>query len=126
MADVSRPTRSLEPPDSFIYTGPMSTRGRNLNRFSLSLKLPENRSAFLTDPDAYMAKYDLSDLEKNLVRARDWTGLLQVGGHLQAILKIAATVGQNLWHIGAHNARIPVDDMIAVCPRRVGGLPEGT
>ena len=125
MMKASQPTRSLDPPDSFIYTGPMSTRGRNLNRFSLSLKLPENRSAFLVDPDAYMAKYDLSDLEKNLVRSRDWTGLLKAGGHLQAILKIAATVGQNLWHIGAHNADVAVEDMIAACPRRVGGLPEG-
>jgi protocatechuate 4,5-dioxygenase alpha chain len=124
MTKTSPPTRSLDPPDSFIYTGPMSTRGRSLNRFALSLKLPENRSAFLSDQDTYMAKFDLSDAEKNLVRARDWTGLLKAGGHLQAILKIAATVGQNLWHIGAHNADIAVDDMIAACPRRVGGLPE--
>jgi protocatechuate 4,5-dioxygenase alpha chain len=122
---VPEPTRSLDPPDSFIYTGPMSTRGRNLNRFSLSLKAPDNRKAFLADDVAYMRKFALSDAEQQLVRARDWTGLLRAGGHLQAILKIAATVGQNLWHIGAHNADLPVDEMVAACPRRVGGLPEG-
>ena len=122
---VPKPDHSLEPPSSFVYTGPMSTRGRNINRFSLSLKQPENRKSFLADPDAYMTRFKLSDTEKALVRARDWSGLLAAGGHLQAILKIAATVGQNLWHIGAHNAEIPVDEMIAACPRRVGGLPEG-
>jgi protocatechuate 4,5-dioxygenase, alpha chain len=122
---VPKPTQSLEPPASFVYTGPMSTRGRNINRFSLSLKIPENRKSFLADPDAYMTRFDLSKAEQDLVRTRDWTGLLKAGGHLQAILKIAATVGENLWYIGAHNAEIPVDDMIAACPRRVGGLPEG-
>ena len=122
---VPKPDHSLEPPASFVYTGPMSTRGRNINRFSLSLKQPENRKSFLADPDAYMTRFNLSDTEKALVRARDWSGLLAAGGHLQAILKIAATLGQNLWHIGAHNAEIPVDEMIAACPRRVGGLPEG-
>jgi protocatechuate 4,5-dioxygenase alpha chain len=122
---VPQPDHSLEPPASFVYTGPMSTRGRNINRFSLSLKIPDNRKSFLADPDAYMTRFNLSDAEKALVRARDWSGLLAAGGHLQAILKIAATLGQNLWHIGAHNAEIPVDEMIAACPRRVGGLPEG-
>ena len=122
---VPKPDHSLEPPSSFVYTGPMSTRGRNINRFSLSLKIPDNRKSFLADPDAYMTRFNLSDTEKALVRARDWSGLLAAGGHLQAILKIAATLGQNLWHIGAHNAEIPVDEMIAACPRRVGGLPEG-
>ena len=122
---VPQPDHSLEPPASFVYTGPMSTRGRNINRFSLSLKNPDNRKSFLADPDAYMTRFNLSDVEKALVRVRDWSGLLAAGGHLQAILKIAATLGQNLWHIGAHNAEIPVDEMIAACPRRVGGLPEG-
>jgi protocatechuate 4,5-dioxygenase alpha chain len=122
---VPKPDHSLEPPASFVYTGPMSTRGRNLNRFALSLKILENRKSFLADPDGYMARFNLSEVEQKLVHARDWSALLAAGAHLQAVLKIAAALGQNLWHIGAHNAAIPVDDMIAACPRRVGGLPEG-
>jgi hypothetical protein len=46
------------------------------------------------------------------------------GGHLQAMLKLAATVGQDLWSIGAHNARCGRDELIAACPRTVSGLPE--
>src|SRR3954467_3992178 len=98
------PNQSLDPPDSFVYTGPMSTAGRDLNRFALSLKVPANRAAFLRDEDGYMRPGKLPDATMALVRARDWSGLLKAGGHLQAILKIAATVGQNLWYIGAHNA----------------------
>jgi len=122
---MREPNRSLDPPDSYVYTGPMSTAGRDLNRFALSLKVPANRAAFLRDEDGYMRAFNLPDTTMKLVRARDWTGLITAGGHLQAILKIAATVGQNLWHIGAHNAGVPVEELLAACPRRVGGLPKG-
>ena len=121
---MREPSRSLEPPDSYIYTGPMSTAGRNLNRFSLSLKVAENRKAFLADPAGYMATFRLTAAEQALVHARDWTGLIRAGGHLQAILKIAATVGENLWHVGAHNAGVSVEELLAACPRRTSGLPE--
>jgi protocatechuate 4,5-dioxygenase alpha chain len=123
---MREPTRSLEPPDSFVYTGPMSTAGRNLNRFSLSLKIPDNRKAFLADPAGYMRAYSLTDAQQAMVQACDWTGLIKAGGHLQAILKVAVTVGENLWHVGAHNAGVPVEELLAACPRRVGGLPESS
>ncbi|HWM47031.1 MAG TPA: hypothetical protein VNR11_08975 [Xanthobacteraceae bacterium] len=122
---MHEPNRSLDPPDSYVYTGPLSTAGRDLNRFALSLKVPANRRAFVRDEDGYMRAFNLPDTTMKLVRARDWTGLIAAGGHLQAILKIAATVGQNLWHIGAHNAGVPVEELLAACPRRVGGLPKG-
>jgi protocatechuate 4,5-dioxygenase alpha chain len=40
------------------------------------------------------------------------------------VLKLAATVGQDLWSIGAHNVDCGRDALIAACPRRVTGLPE--
>ena len=55
--------------------------------------------------------------------ARDWTGLLKAGGHLHAMLKLAATLGEDLWSIGAHNAGCTREELIAATPRRVSGLP---
>ncbi len=121
---MREPNQSLDPPDSYVYTGPMSTAGRDLNRFALSLKVPANRAAFLRDEDSYMRGFNLSAGDMRRVRARDWTGLIEAGGHLQAVLKIAATVGQNLWHIGAHNAGVAVQELLAACPRRAHGLPK--
>lgn len=117
--------QSLDPPDTFIYSGPMSTAGERINRFALSLKSPAQRAAFLADSAAVYAKHGLDDRQIDLIERRDWTGLLQAGGHLQAILKIAATVGESLWDIGAHSARLDVEAMKAICPRRVSGLPRG-
>jgi protocatechuate 4,5-dioxygenase alpha chain len=39
------------------------------------------------------------------------------------MLKLAATVGEDLWSIGAHNAGCTREELIAATPRRVSGLP---
>jgi len=116
---------NLDAPGTYLYTGPMATKGYKLTKFGLSLRRPQNRERFLKDEAAYMREAGLSEQEIALVLARDWTGLIQAGGHLQAMLKVAATVGQNLWHIGAHNAGIEVDELINICPRQVSALPGG-
>ena len=117
------PGFDLEAPGTYLYNGPASTRGYGLNRFALSLRSPANRAAFLADEDRYVAGFGLTDAERALVAARDWTGLLQAGGHLLAVLKLAATLGLNLYHIGAHNAGTDAATLQAACPRKVSGLP---
>jgi protocatechuate 4,5-dioxygenase, alpha chain len=116
---------SLDAPHTYLYTGPMSSAGERLNRFALSLKIPANRAAFLAEPRAYVSTCSLTPSEVDLITRRDWTGLMQAGAHLQAILKIAATAGESLWHIGAHCAGMSVEQMQSACPRRRDGLPPG-
>ena len=117
------PGFDLEAPGTYLYNGPASTRGEGLNRFALSLRVPANRAAFLADEDAYVAGFGLTPGERALVTARDWTGLLEAGAHLLAVLKLAATLGLNLYHIGAHNAGTDAATLQAACPRKVSGLP---
>ncbi len=116
---------NLDEPGTYIYTGEMATRGYKLTRFGLSLRRPENREKFLADEEGYMRAAGLSDEEIRMVRARDWTGLIKAGGHLQSMLKVAATVGQNLWHIGAHNAGMEVQELMNITPRKVRAVPGG-
>jgi protocatechuate 4,5-dioxygenase, alpha chain len=121
-AASAKPTFDLEPPGTYLFDGARSTQGFVLNRFALSLKQPANRERFLRDEQAYLSAYDLTAECRELIRRRDWTGLLLAGGHLQALLKLAATVGQNIYHIGAHNCGIGVEEMRAACPRHVSGI----
>lgn len=121
-ADLKEPGFHLDPPGTYLFDGPCSTRGYRLNRFALSLKRPENRERFLAGEQAYAAAFGLSDAELAMVAQRDWTGLIRQGGHVQAIIKLAATVGQTLFHIGAHNCGAEVEAFIDACPRHVSGL----
>jgi protocatechuate 4,5-dioxygenase alpha chain len=122
---LGNPAFDLDWPGTLVYSSELALQGHRLNRFALSLRSPACRQTFLADEKSYMQSYGLSPQEQALVVDHDWTGLLRAGGHLQAILKIAATVGQHLWHIGAHNAGTDADTMRAACPRRVSRLPPG-
>ena len=117
------PGFDLEPPGTHLYTGPASTRGYRLNLFALSLKSPANRDAFLAGEEDYVERFALTPAERALVRARDWTGLIRAGGHLQAVLKLAATLGLDLYDVGAHNIGTDRATLYAACPRRVAGRP---
>jgi protocatechuate 4,5-dioxygenase, alpha chain len=117
------PALSLDEPGTIEFTAERALQGRSLNRFAMSLRVSARRAEFLADELDYMHKAGLSAVEMILVQERDWTGLLRAGAHIQAILKLAATVGQDLWAIGAHNAGCSRPAMIAACPRRVTGLP---
>ena len=108
---------------AYVFTGERSARSYALNKMANSLSTPANRTVFQADEAAYMRGFGLSDDEVKLVSERDWTGLLRAGGHLQAMLKLAATVGQDLWSIGAHNAGCGRDALIAAVPRLVSGVP---
>ena len=116
------PAFDLDEPGTYLYTGAASSRGYALNCFALSLRVPALRAAFLLDEAAYLNGFALTPTVRSMVSARDWTGLLREGGHLQALLKIAATLGQDLYDIGAHNIGIDRDTLYAGCPRHVAGL----
>lgn len=116
---------NLDEPGTYVYTGEMALKGYRLTQFGLSLRRPENRDKFLSDETAYMTAFGLKEEEIRMVGERDWTALLAAGAHLQAILKIAATVGKNLWHIGAHNAGLTAEELMNICPRRISALPGG-
>jgi protocatechuate 4,5-dioxygenase alpha chain len=118
------PAFDLDEPGTFLFTGATSSRGYDLNRCALTLRDASARAQFLADQTAYLKRFGLSDDVCAQVRARDWTALLEAGGHLLALLKIAATVGENLFHIGAHSVGTDAATLFAACPRRVRGLPD--
>jgi protocatechuate 4,5-dioxygenase alpha chain len=122
---VRPPELDLREPGTIEFTAERAYQGRALNRFALSLRSADNRASFLADEEGYMLGHGLGPAERSLVATRDWTGLLLAGGHLQAILKLAATTGGNLWDIGAHNVRCLREELVAACPRMVDGLPAG-
>ena len=84
-----------------VFTGARSRRGYRLNKMAMSLTDPANRRAFLSDEAGYMRARGLDDGAIDLVRRRDWTALIERGGNIYLMLKIAGTVGQSLLEMGA-------------------------
>jgi len=123
--ELAPPSLDLDEPGTIEFTAERALAGQALNRFALSLRSPARRAEFLADEAGYLRRFEVSEEHSRLVTERDWTGLLRAGGHLQAMLKLAAAVGEDLWSIGAHNAGCDRDALIAAVPRRVSGIPAG-
>lgn len=115
---------SLEAPSAYLFTGEICSRSYRLNKFAFDFKYPAVRQQFEREPEALMTEYGLSDAEKALVRARDWTGLVAAGGHHFNIIKIAAAVGESHLHVGAHMCGVNWDEFKRTLPHRVELMPQ--
>jgi len=115
---------SLEPPSTFVFTGEICSRSYALNRFAFAFKHPRHRQRFEQDPEGLMTSFGLTEKQKELVRRRDWTGLVADGGHHFNIIKIAAAVGESHLHVGAHMCGADWDEFKRSLPHVVDLAPE--
>ena len=78
-----------------------SVRAYNINKFLHDLVIPEHRAAFLADEEATMQAADLSDTERQLIRERNWRGLIHHGAIFFVLEKLAAVIGTSNLHVYA-------------------------
>ena len=107
-------------PGTYIFDGARSRRGYRLNKLAMSLTEPANRARFLADPEAYMGAAELDEAQKAMVRRRDWLAMVEAGGNIYLLLKIAATVGQNLLQMGAQMRGESLEAFMATRPGKGG------
>jgi protocatechuate 4,5-dioxygenase alpha subunit len=89
---------------AYVFTGERSAKSYLLNKMANSLGTPENRARFAADEAGYMRAMGCSGTEIDLVRRRDWKGMMEHGASIYLLLKIGAAVGAPLPEIGAHTA----------------------
>ena len=87
--------------DTSIFDLRASRRGYRLNRMCGSLCFPESREAFKRDEEAYMCRFGLSETERQLIRNRDFAGMIQAGMNIYWMLKIGSVTGNSLYKMGA-------------------------
>lgn len=85
-----------------VFTGEMSRRGYRLNRLAMSLTNAANRERYRADEAAYLRDAGLTEQETEMVLRRDWKALIESGGSIYLMIKIAGAVGQSLLDVGAH------------------------
>ena len=88
-------------PGTTLFDAHMSRLGYHLNMFCMSLMKPENREAFKRDEAAYLEQFPLTAEQKKTVLARDWNGMLALGGNIYYTSKLAATDGLTFQNIAA-------------------------
>jgi protocatechuate 4,5-dioxygenase alpha chain len=93
---------SLKPiADTSIFDLRLSRRGRRLNKMCEALCSPAEREAFKRDEEAFMTRFSLTETEKQLLRKRDFKGLIEAGMNIYAMLKVGSATGNSLYKMGA-------------------------
>ena len=106
-------------PDTTIFDLRLSRRGYRLNRMCASLCAPTSRDAFRQDEEAYMAKFGLTADEKNLIRKRDFQGMIEAGMNIYFMLKIGSVTGNGLYKMGAQMRGESYEDFLRT--RKISG-----
>jgi protocatechuate 4,5-dioxygenase alpha chain len=122
---LATPPTDLSEPGTFLFSTREAVTGRRLNRFASSLRTPSRRADFAAAEERTMREAGLDENQIAMVLARDWSALIRAGGHVQVLTFIAAAVGQTLWDLGADQVGCSRNELIAACPRPVGGVPAG-
>jgi len=78
-----------------------SVRAYRLNKFLHGMTRPDHRARFVADEEAAFEATGLSEQERDLVRRRDWRGLIHYGVIFFMLEKLGAVVGVSNLHIYA-------------------------
>jgi len=88
-------------PGTTVFDAAKSRMGYHLNMFFMSLVKPENREAFKRDEEAYLDRHPMTDEQRQAVRSRDWNRLLDLGGNIFFLIKLAFCDGLSVQKLAA-------------------------
>lgn len=88
-------------PGTTIFDAEQSRRGYHLNMFCMSLMKAANRERFKSKERAYLDEWPMTEEQKLAVLARDYNGMLSLGGNVYFLAKIFATDGKSFQYAAA-------------------------
>jgi protocatechuate 4,5-dioxygenase, alpha chain len=98
-----------EIPGTTLFDGVQARRGFALNRMCFSFNSAANRAAFLADEEAYCDNYGLTAEQRDAVRSRNVLAMIEAGGNVYYLAKLAGIFGLNVQDIGAQQTGMSVD-----------------
>jgi protocatechuate 4,5-dioxygenase alpha chain len=106
-------------PGTYVFTGDRAIEGRHLNKFCMSLMSAANRTRFKADERAYLDEWQMTGSQKQAVIDRNFRALLEQGGNIFFVLKIAAVDGRPTQSVAASFAGQSTEEYAAMM--RSGG-----
>jgi gallate dioxygenase len=88
-------------PGSYPFTLERSVNAFRINDYLHRMVEPSHREAFTRDPEASFEAAGLTEEERDLIRRRDWRGLMHYGAIFFMLEKLGAATGVSNLHIYA-------------------------
>ena len=90
-----------EIPGTIVFDGTQCRRGYHLNMCCMTLLSASNRDEFRADEAAYLAKFPLTDEQRQAVLGRDYNSMIRSGGNIYYLGKLAAVDGHTFQKMGS-------------------------
>ncbi len=100
-------------PGTPIFGGRAAQQGYALNRMCYSFNDAANREAFRQDEEGYCAKFGLTPQQREAVRRRDVLAMLEAGGNIYYLAKLAGIFRLNVQDIGAQQTGMSLEEFKA-------------
>jgi protocatechuate 4,5-dioxygenase alpha chain len=110
-------------PGTTVFDAEQSRLGYHLNMFCMSLMKADNRTRFKADERAYLDDWPMTEAQKQAVLARDYNGMIALGGNIYFLAKIFATDGKSFQYAAALMTGMSQADYAAMMLN--GGRPAG-
>jgi len=88
-------------PGTVLFNGERLRQGYQLNKFLSSLVDAESRAAFKSDQAGYLTKFAMTEQQREAVVKRDWSAILNLGGNIFCMTKLAIVDGTPFQHVNA-------------------------
>jgi protocatechuate 4,5-dioxygenase alpha chain len=92
-----------------MFDGAQAQKGLALNKMCFSFNDADNRAAFLRDEAAYCEKYGLTPAQRAAVARRNVLDMIEAGGNVYYLAKLAGIFGLNVQDIGAQQTGMSVE-----------------
>jgi protocatechuate 4,5-dioxygenase alpha chain len=100
-------------PGTPIFDGAAAQKGYALNKMCFSFNSAEQRAEFLLDEDAYCRKFGLTAEQRKAVKDRNVLQMIEAGGNVYYLAKLAGIFGLNVQDLGAQQTGMTVEDFKA-------------
>jgi len=88
-------------PGTTVFDAERARQGYHLNQFCMSLMKADNRAAFRADEARYLQDWPMSEAQRQAVLARDWNGMIALGGNIYFLAKLFSSDGKSFQHVAA-------------------------
>ena len=105
---LSKPYADI--PGTTIFDTDQARLGYHLNMFCMSLMKPANRERFKADERVYLDEWPMTEEQKRAVLARDYNGMITLGGNIYFLAKIFATDGLSYLQAVSTMTGMNIDD----------------
>jgi protocatechuate 4,5-dioxygenase alpha chain len=96
-------------PGTPIFDGDAAQKGFALNKMCFSFNHAENRAAFLHDEEGYCEKFGLTLPQRAAVKHRNVLEMIDAGGNVYYLAKLAGIFGLNVQDLGAQQTGMSVE-----------------